>query len=192
MHECCLGRRQYLSILCAGAATFAARSEQSKPNFVFIMADDLGYSDLGCYGSKTINSPHLDALAKGGVRFTDFHSNGAVCSPTRAALLTGHCQQRHGIDGVVTAKDHRDTGLPLEAVTFAEVLKQAGYTTALFGKWHVGYEPALNPVRQGFDVFQGYVSGNVDYHSHIDQAGYEDWWHGMAMSGTMTKDRSPT
>jgi arylsulfatase A-like enzyme len=106
----------------------------------------------------------------------DYHSNGAVCSPTRAALLTGRYQQRCGIEGVVTAARHRHTGMALKEVTFAEVLKKHGYATGLFGKWHVGYSGEFNPVRQGFDEFIGYVSGNVDYHSHIDQAGYDDWW----------------
>jgi arylsulfatase A-like enzyme len=148
------------------------------PNIIVIMADDLGYGDIGCYGNESANTPHLDELAAGGVRFTDFHSNGAVCSPTRAALLTGRYQQRCGIEGVVTAKNHRHTGMALGEVTFAEVLKEAGYATAIFGKWHLGYPAAFNPTKQGFDTFRGYVSGNIDYHAHIDQEGHEDWWHG--------------
>lgn len=148
----------------------------NKPNFLIIMADDLGYGDISCYGSKSIKTPHLDALASGGIKFTDFHSNGAVCSPTRAALLTGRYQQRSGISGVVTAARHRETGLAVEEETFADILQKHGYSTAIFGKWHVGYDPAFNPVKQGFDEFRGYVSGNVDFFSHIDQAGYEDWW----------------
>jgi len=140
------------------------------------MADDLGYGDIGCYGNKDINTPWLDCLASRGMRFTDFHSNGAVCSPTRAALMTGRYQQRTGINGVMTAARHRHTGMDLGEVTFAEVLKKAGYATGLFGKWHLGYDAAFNPVRQGFDEFTGYVSGNVDYFLHIDQEGFEDWW----------------
>ena len=118
----------------------AAEGSQGKPtpphhpNFVVIMADDLGYAELGCYGSKTFKTPHIDALAEGGLRLTDFHSNGAVCSPTRAALLTGRYQQRSGIDGVVTAKSHRHTGLGLEQETVAEMLKRAGYATGMVGK----------------------------------------------------------
>jgi arylsulfatase A-like enzyme len=117
-------------------------------------------------------------LAAGGMKFTDFHSNGAVCSPTRAALVTGRYQQRCGVEGVVTARGHRDKGIPLSETTFAEALKEAGYATALFGKWHLGYAPKYNPVHQGFDAFRGFVSGNVDYQSHIDQVGYADWWEG--------------
>ena len=160
---------------CSGGATHA---KQNKPNFIIIMADDLGYGDLSCYGATHVKTPQIDALAAGGMKFTDYHSNGAVCSPTRAALMTGRYQQRSGITGVVTAKNHRHTGLDLDEITFAEVLKSAGYTTALFGKWHLGYAVEFNPRKQGFDTFTGFVSGNVDYHSHYDQEGYEDWWQG--------------
>ena len=161
-----------------GSAFGKLGGKDEKPNFIIIMADDLGYGDVGCYGSSKILTPNIDGLAKGGMRFTDYHSNGAVCSPTRAALLTGRYQQRCGINGVVTAARHRETGLALSEVTFAEVLKGAGYTTGLFGKWHVGYPVEFNPMKQGFDEFAGFVSGNVDYQSHIDQEGYFDWWKG--------------
>lgn len=154
---------------------------QKKPNIIVIMADDMGYGDLSCYGSTLINTPNLDKMAAEGIRFTDFHSNGSVCSPTRAAILTGKYQQRVGIDGVVTAKHDRDKGLnPIEQ-TFAEAIKEAGYVTGMFGKWHVGYQTKFNPVNQGFDEYIGYVSGNVDYHSHIDQVGNEDWWEGTTL-----------
>ncbi len=161
-----------LIALLTGVTTRA----ENPPNVIVILADDYGYGDVGCYGSTRFKTPNLYALAAAGVRFTDFHSNGTVCSPTRAALLTGRYQQRTGVTGVVTAARHRHTGLDLAEVTFAEVLKSAGYATALFGKWHVGYQPEYNPVRQGFDEFVGYVSGNVDYHNHRDQTGHEDWW----------------
>jgi arylsulfatase A-like enzyme len=155
-----------------------APEKQQKPNVILIVADDLGYGDLSCYGSELINTPNLDKLAAEGIKFTDFHSNGSVCSPTRAAMLTGKYQQRVGIDGVVTAKQDRHQGLATSEITFAEMFKEAGYVTGMFGKWHVGYDVKFNPVNQGFDEYIGYVSGNVDYHSHIDQAGYEDWWYG--------------
>ena len=150
--------------------------EEARPNFILIMADDLGYGDLGCYGHETIKTPNLDRLAKEGLRFTEFHSNGAVCSPTRAALLTGRYQQRAGVQGVITAANHRKTGMALSEQTFAETLKEQGYATGMFGKWHLGYPAAFNPVKQGFDTFEGFVSGNVDYHSHVDQAMFRDWW----------------
>ncbi len=145
------------------------------------MADDLGYGDIGCYGNTRISTPNIDYLAENGLKFMDYHSNGPICSPTRAALLTGRYQQRSGIEAVVSAKNHRHTGMSLSETTFAEVLKKANYVTALFGKWHLGYSPDFNPVRQGFDEFTGFVSGNIDYHSHIDQEGYEDWWQSMDM-----------
>lgn len=152
-----------------------------KPNIILILADDMGYGDAGCYGSKHLQTPAIDTLADRGLRFTDFHSNAPVCSPTRAALLTGCYQQRCGIEGVISAKNHREKGLSLENVTFADLLKTAGYRTAVFGKWHLGYEPRFNPRYQGFDEFVGFVSGNIDYHSHIDQAGVEDWWQDVEL-----------
>lgn len=169
-----------IAAVLPGAASrnpsFAAR-----PNFVIILADDMGYADLSCYGNDRYQTPHLDQLAREGLKFTDFHSNGTVCSPTRAALMTGRYQQRCGIDEVITA-DPRDgkrdrLGMPDSEVTLAELMQTAGYTTGIMGKWHLGYTPQFNPTRHGFDVFRGYISGNVDFHSHIDQANFEDWWH---------------
>ncbi len=149
------------------------------PNIVLIVADDLGYGDISCYGNSSTNTPNLDILASKGIKFTDFHTNGAVCSPTRAALMTGKYQQRTGISGVITAKSHRTVGLHLNEITIAEELKKNGYNTAIFGKWHLGYAEEYNPTLQGFDEFKGFVSGNVDYHGHIDQEGYLDWWNGI-------------
>jgi arylsulfatase A-like enzyme len=147
-----------------------------KPNIVLIMADDLGYGDLGCYGNAEISTPNIDALAAEGLKLTDYHSNGVVCSPTRAALLTGLYPQEAGIEGVVTAKSHRSVGMSLDHLTLSEYLKEKGYQTAIYGKWHLGYLAEYGPINQGFDFFAGFVSGNVDYFSHIDQEGYEDWW----------------
>lgn len=150
-----------------------------RPNFVIIMADDLGYGDIGCYGSERIKTPHIDRLAVEGMRFTDFHSSGAVCSPTRAGLMTGRYQQRAGIPAVIVANPTRPThphGIQDHDVTFAELLTEAGYNTAIFGKWHLGYYKKYNPVRHGFGQFRGYISGNVDFFSHVDQAGRLDWW----------------
>lgn len=166
------------TFLLAVVTLSCSAQKPGKPNIIIIMADDMGYGDLSSYGSTMINTPNLDKMAVEGIKFTDFHANGPVCSPTRAALLTGKYQQRVGIDGVVTAKHHRDKGLAPSEKTFAEVIKEAGYVTGMFGKWHVGYKTEFNPINQGFDEYIGYVSGNVDYHSHIDQEGYEDWWVG--------------
>ncbi len=146
------------------------------PNIVLIVADDLGYGDISCYGNTTIQTPNLDLLAAEGVKFTDFHSNGAVCSPTRAALMTGKYQQRTGVGGVITAKSHRLVGLSPDETTLAEELKKHGYNCGMFGKWHLGYSKEHNPTIQGFDEYVGFVSGNIDYHAHIDQEGYLDWW----------------
>jgi len=154
--------------------------EVQKPNFVIIMADDLGYGDLGSYGQLSYQTPNLDSMAANGLMFTDYHSNGAVCTPTRAALLTGKYQQMVGMEGVIYVRGKtRQTGLDTSNVTLAELLKSAGYATGVVGKWHLGYRPEYNPVHQGFDFFRGYVSGNIDYHSHYDNAGIYDWWDGL-------------
>ncbi|MFT5492920.1 MAG: arylsulfatase A [Limisphaerales bacterium] len=157
----------------------AAAPLASKPNLIVIMTDDMGYGDAGCYGGTAFPTPHIDRLAEEGLRFTDFHSSGPVCSPTRAGLLTGRYQQRAGVPGVIYAPFNRNRhhGLQLSEVTFAEVLKDHGYATGAFGKWHLGYQEQYNPTRQGFDRYVGYVSGNVDFHTHIDGAGVFDWWH---------------
>lgn len=152
--------------------------KQNQPNIILIMADDLGYADISCFGSETAKTPVLDKMASEGIRFTDYHSNGAVCSPTRAALMTGNYQQRAGIEGVIyAALDKRIYGISDKQKTIAEYFKEAGYVTGIFGKWHLGYKPEFNPVRHGFDEFYGYVSGNVDYISHRDGVGLLDWWH---------------
>ena len=158
--------------------------EVSPPNFVIVMADDLGYGDLSTFGGW-IDAPNLDRMAAEGLVFTDFHSNGAVCSPTRAALMTGRYQQRAGVPIVVFAPESRPThidGLQDVEYTFAEMLRRQGYSTGIVGKWHLGYYPKYNPVRHGFDIFTGYVSGNVDFFSHVDGAGRFDWWHGTEQS----------
>ncbi len=153
-----------------------ASCSTNPPNFILIMADDLGYGDLGCYGSTDQATPRIDELAAGGIKFLDYHSNGAVCSPTRAALMTGCYQQRTGIEGVVTAANHRVGGLAVDQYTLADMARDQGYVTGLFGKWHLGYDTLHFPVKNGFDEFTGFVSGNVDYITHIDQTGIYDWW----------------
>ena len=148
--------------LALSAQIFAANEDgQRKPNFVIIMADDLGYGELSCYGNTAYKTPHLDALARAGMRFTDYHSNGAVCSPTRAALLTGRYQQRAGVDGVIYAgfNQNRNHGLHQGETTFAELLAEGGYKNGCFGKWHLGYEKKFNPVHHGFSRFRLYAAG---------------------------------
>lgn len=168
-----------LLLLAAGVAplSLSAANEQAKQNVILILVDDMGYSDLGCYGNTRINTPNIDKLAAEGMKFTDFHSNGPVSSPTRAALITGRYQQCFGIEGVITAASHREKGLDPNTTTMADIFKSNGYETIMYGKWHLGYDVKCNPRNYGFDDFIGFVAGNVDYFSHIDQEGYEDWWH---------------
>jgi arylsulfatase A-like enzyme len=150
-------------------------------NFVIIMADDMGYGDSSVYNGW-IQTPHMERMAREGLKFTDFHSSGVVCSPTRAGLLTGRYQQRAGVPGVVNADPATDAhwwGLQTSEITFAELLREAGYRTAIFGKWHVGYEKKYNPLHHGFERFRGFVSGNIDYISHYDRMGTYDWWEGL-------------
>ena len=181
-------RRDFLRALGVGAAVNTAgrllpagTPKPPKPNFIIVLADDMGYGDSSAYGGW-IQTPHMDALAAAGLKFTDFHSSGAVCSPTRAGLMTGRYQERAGIPGVInadpkTAAHYR--GLHATEVTFPKLLKKAGYTSAIFGKWHLGYRRNFNPMHHGFDRFRGYVSGNIDYASHYDRMGVYDWWEGL-------------
>jgi arylsulfatase A len=145
------------------------------PNFVFILADDLGYGDLHCYGSDDLRTPHLDQLAQDGIRFTDFYANGPVCSPTRAAFMTGRYQQRLGLEDAVTYQEFGH-GLPEEGTTLADDLHAAGYATGLFGKWHLGYDLQRRPKQQGFDHFFGLLGGNHHYFQHFDRVGVADLW----------------
>jgi arylsulfatase A-like enzyme len=149
----------------------------AKPNVVLILTDDIGYADFGCYGAKDIKTPNVDKLAKQGVRFTDFYSNGPVCTPTRAGLMTGRWQQRVGLEWAIFP-GQRDPGLPTSEVILARMLKNAGYATGLFGKWHLGYKPEFSPIAHGFDEFFGLKSGNVDHYSHKERIGDLDWYEG--------------
>lgn len=170
------------SFVCVGwSATDVTRPRL--PNVVIILADDMGYGDTSANGGW-IQTPNLDRLAAEGLRFTDFHSSGNVCSPTRAGLLTGRYQQRAGVGNVIQAMSTQPvhySGLQPIEETLPEQLASAGYATALIGKWHLGYFPRYNPVRHGFQEFRGYVSGNVDYQSHQDNQGRADWWHGSEL-----------
>jgi len=153
---------------------FTSAADAARPNFVIILADDLGYGDIGCYGNEVNQTPHLDRLAREGLRFVDFHANAANCSPTRAALLTGRYQQRMRIESPL---GEGAAGLPKGEITIAERLRRAGYATALMGKWHLGYHPDNGPAHHGFDEFVGHLHGATDYASHVDRYGRMDWWH---------------
>ena len=168
---------------CAVGALFVAialgaRLPAAPPNIVLIVADDLGYGDLGCYGSEVNRTPNIDRLAEAGLRFTDFHSAGPMCTPTRAAMLTGRYQQRFGarFDGPLSGAHDRDLGLPEAAYTIAEHLRTAGYATGCFGKWHLGFQRPYLPTDQGFDVFCGLTAGDGDHHTHVNRYGEPDWW----------------
>ncbi|HJN12373.1 MAG: sulfatase [Pirellulaceae bacterium] len=152
-----------------------AAKPSTPPNIVFILADDLGYGDLRCYGSVDIRTPHLDQLAEEGVRFTDFYANAAVCSPTRIAFLTGRYQQRLGLDNALYYQE-MGRGLPIDGETIADALRSAEYATGLSGKWHVGYDRQRQPRQQGFDHFFGLLGGNHHYFEHMDRIGVPDLW----------------
>jgi arylsulfatase A-like enzyme len=157
-------------------------SRASKPSFVFILADDLGYADLGCYAGRGKCSPDLDRIAASGLRFTDGYSNSPVCSPTRFALATGRWQYRFraGADEPIASRLRGSDvlGLPPEHPTLASLLRDAGYATALIGKWHLGFAPHFGPLKSGYQEFFGVMSGGVDYFTHCDSSGTHDLWQG--------------
>jgi arylsulfatase A len=171
----------WLFLLCAFAPLRELPAADSRPNIIFVLVDDLGYADLGCMGAKDIRTPNIDRLASEGLKFTDFYANAPVCTPTRAAFMTGRWQQRIGLEWAMgfTAEQFRRVdgrwveepdklafGLPPEEITIAERLKQAGYATGAFGKWHLGYQPEYNPTRHGFDEYFGVLLGHVDYYRY--------------------------
>ncbi|MDQ8024345.1 MAG: sulfatase-like hydrolase/transferase [Moraxellaceae bacterium] len=146
----------------------------SAPNIVFIVADDLGYADLSVYGQTDYETPHLDRLAAQGVRFTQAYANSAVCSATRFALMTGRYQYRlrGGLEEPL-ASANKSYGLPPEHPTLPSLLRDAGYTTALIGKWHLGKLPDFGPLKSGYDRFFGNYGGAIDYFTHKPAVGAE-------------------
>ena len=151
----------------AVACVHMSSAQVRQPNIVMIVGDDMGYADIGVHGSKDIPTPHIDALARSGVRFTDAYVTGPHCSPTRAGLLTGRYQQRFGHEVNMGADAGPIGGLPLSETTIADRLKAAGYRTALFGKWHLGSAAELHPMSRGFDEFYGFLGGE---HSYFESA----------------------
>ena len=151
------------------ARSHAAQATVSQPNIVFIMADDLGYADIGCYGARDIRTPHIDALAGRGIRLTDGYANSPVCSATRTALITGRYQYRLpcGLQEPLAVGDY---GLPPAEMTLPRLLQGLGYTTALVGKWHLGNLPDYGPLLSGYDRFFGIERGAADYFSHKSMA----------------------
>ncbi|HSH89093.1 MAG TPA: sulfatase-like hydrolase/transferase [Ramlibacter sp.] len=159
-----------------------AAAAGAKPNIIFIVADDLGFADLGCYGGRAPVSPVLDGLAANGMKFTQGYANSPVCSPTRFALMTARFQYRlrGAAEEPINSKSRGSTtlGLPPEHPTLPSLLKNDGYRTALIGKWHLGYPPSFGPLRSGFEEFFGPMSGGVDYFTHCSSTGQHDLWFG--------------
>lgn len=150
-------------------------------NFVLFLADDLGYADVGCYGYRPVETPNIDRLAERGVRFTAHYANGPECTPTRTALLTGRYQHRFGglecaigtgnvgrYDEAIALASRHELGLPASEQTIVKMLKCAGYRTALFGKWHLGYKPQFSPHRHGFDEALYCIGGGMEYFHHVE------------------------
>jgi arylsulfatase A-like enzyme len=174
-------RRLFLAVLFGLAATAAARAAEPKPNIVFIMADDLGFADVGYRGSD-IRTPNIDKLAEAGIRMDTFYGE-PVCTPSRAALMTGRYPMRYGLQTLVIFPSHT-YGLPTDERTLPQALKEAGYTTLMTGKWHLGHaDRKYWPQNRGFDYFYGNVTGEVDYFTH-DRGGLIDWQR----NGTFQKE----
>lgn len=167
------GAATAFAALCGRASAHPAGA----PNIVFIMADDLGYADLGCFGREDYETPNLDRLAASGVALTRSYSNSCVCSPTRMALMTGRYQYRlpGGLDEPL-GRDP-DLGLPPDIPTFPDLFRLAGYSTSLVGKWHLGGLPRFGPLKSGYDRFWGIYQGGADYFEH-----------GMTIRGNFTHD----
>lgn len=166
-----VSRREFIESTVATTA-LVARTQQGdaaeRPNVLFILADDLGYGDLSCYGRPDYQTPVLDGLARQGLRFTSAYAAAPVCTPTRCAYITGRYPQRLpvGLAEPLTASSPLDLGLPPDHPTIASLLKANGYETSLVGKWHLGWKPEFGPNRHGFDEFFGVLSGAVDYFTH--------------------------
>ena len=172
-------RREFISTAVAtaavaGASRMAASAPPKRPNVLFILADDLGYGDLSCYGRPDYQTPVLDAFAKQGIRFTDNYAAAPVCTPTRCAYITGRYPQRLpvGLEEPLKESSPDDVGLPPNHPTVASRLKGNGYETALVGKWHLGWKPEFGPNRHGFDEFFGILSGGADYFTHRSPDGH--------------------
>ena len=182
-------RRKFISGIASSATlllthdkiTFARSSPKpSRPNVIFILADDLGWGDLSCYGRPDYRTPNLDLLASQGIRFTDAYSASAVCTPTRCGLITGRYPGplQIGLVEPLPATNHK-VGLDPHIPTIASLLKKNGYETALIGKWHLGFRPEWGPNAHGFDEFFGVLAGAADYHLHKNGLGQPDLYENL-------------
>ena len=177
-----VGATALLSATTLKAAGPAGR----RPNIVFIMADDLGYADLGCTGSHHIKTPAIDSLAAQGVRLTQGYVNAPICSPSRTALLSGCYQDRFavGLEEPIGPDAPPGIGLPKDRPTFASVFRDRGYRTTLIGKWHLGDPPQQGPLQHGYDAFFGVVEGAADYFRHHMVVNGQDVGMGLTRGNT--------
>jgi arylsulfatase A-like enzyme len=182
-------RRKFISGIASSATlllthnkiTFGKSSSRaSRPNVIFVLADDLGWGDLSCYGRPDYRTPNLDLLASQGAKFTDAYSASAVCTPTRCGFITGRYPGRLkiGLIEPLPATNHQ-VGLDPQHPTIASLLKNSGYETALFGKWHLGFRPEWGPNAHGFDEFFGVLAGAADYHEHKNGLGQPDLYENL-------------
>lgn len=173
-----ISRRKFFTVGGAAALSACLRArpgpESKRPNIVFILADDLGYADLSCYGRRDYETPEIDTLASQGARFLSAYASSPVCSPTRTALITGRYQYRLPL-GLEEPLGARDIGLPPEHPTLPSLLRKQGYETALVGKWHMGGLPDYGPLKSGYDHFWGFRHGAIDYFSHVGPWGRDLW-----------------
>ncbi len=178
-------KKYSLSVLCILLITFLLsescnnqnhKSTKKKPNIIVILADDLGYAGLSCFGGKGISSPNLDKLAQNGIKCTNFYSNSTVCSPTRVALMSGRYQQRVGLDHIYFHCLDTMGFNPKTNPSLPVIMKEAGYKTAIFGKWHLGSGLDFQPKAHGFDDFTGFLDGNIDFISKHNTESEVDWF----------------
>jgi hypothetical protein len=162
--------------MALGIDSRAAPHATKPPNIVFILADDLGFADVACYGRPDLSTPNIDHLAAQGVRFLQAYANSAVCTATRTALITGRYQYRLRLGLEEPLVGNSDVGLEPAHPTLPSLLRKAGYGTTLVGKWHLGALPKFGPLKSGYDHFYGFRGGAVDYYSHVSGGDKEDLW----------------
>ena len=175
-------RRDLLRGAAAGAVALAidsaakpAQISPKPPNIVFILADDLGYADVACYGRPDLRTPNIDGIANRGLRFSQAYANSAVCTATRTALITGRYQYRLRLGLEEPLAGNPEVGLPPEHPTLPSLLKKVGYSSTLIGKWHLGVLPKFGPLKSGYDHFYGFRGGALDYFSHKSDRGDDLW-----------------